>query len=307
MLRYYAWALGEKTLGALPFGKSFYAAVGRTANRSSRGRKQSFTSSLRLARRGKELIPAGGTVLDIGTGWFHHDAFLLHLVGDYRIYLFDIDDKATLTYISNYLENLLGNCELISSELEIDPTEARAKLERLLALGSREEIYEACDFVPCITRSVTKPFLPEESIDFMVSNCVLNHIPPNVLKGELDTLRLMLKPEGRMYHLLGHDDHWTFHDPSVNRFNYYRYSDRYYRLFFETKLEYQNRLVKQEWLRVFDQAGLDVEDYWPLINDVSRREIAELPKIDERFARYPMEELAIIHSYVLLRKRTNYS
>jgi SAM-dependent methyltransferase len=302
MLRYYAWALGEKALGSLPFGKSFYGAVGRAANRSSRGRKQSFTSSLRLARKGKELIPPGGTVLDIGTGWFHHDAFLLYLAGDYRIHLFDIEDKASLAYIINYLENLRANCELISSELAIETAEARVKLERLLALGSREEIYEACGFVPCITRAVTEPFLPEDSIDFMVSNCVLNHIPPSVLKAELGALRRMLKPEGRMYHLLGHDDHWTFHDPSTNRFNYYRYSDRYYRLFFETKLEYQNRLVKQEWLRLFADVGLEIEDYWPLIDDVSRREIAELPKIDQRFACYPAEELAIIHSYVLLRK-----
>jgi SAM-dependent methyltransferase len=304
MLRYYTWALGEKALGALPFGKSFYGVVGRAANRDSRGRKQSFTSSLRLARKGRELIPPGGTVLDIGTGWFHHDAFLLYLAGDYRIHLFDIEDKARLSYISNYLENLLANCDRISRELEIDPAATEAKLEHLLALGSRGEIYETCGFVPCITSAVTEPFLPEGSIDFMVSNCVLNHIPPSVLTAELNVLRHMLKPEGHMYHLLGHDDHWTFHDPSANRFNYYRYSDRYYRLFFETRLEYQNRLVKQEWLQVFDQAGLEVTDYHPLIDEVSRREIAELPKINERFARYPLDELAIIHSYVLLRRRT---
>jgi SAM-dependent methyltransferase len=303
MLRYYAWALGEKTLGSLPFGKDFYGAVGRVANRDRRGKTQSFTSSLRLARKGKDLIPAGGTVLDIGTGWFHHDAFLLHLAGDYRIYLFDIEDKARLTYIANYLENLLRHSELVAAELGIDETEAQSKIQRLLSLKSREEIYEACGFVPCVTRDVMEPFLAEGSIDFMVSNCVLNHIPPRLLAMELHTLRQMLKPDGRMYHLLGHDDHWTFHDPSANRFNYYRYSDRYYRMFFETKLEYQNRLVKQEWLRIFDRVELEVEDYYPVITDTSRKEIEELPKINERFARYPLEELAIIHSYVLLRKR----
>ena len=303
MLRYYAWALGEKALGTLPLGRRFYGTVGRVANRRTRGSKQSFASSLRLARKGKELIPAGGAVLDIGTGWFHHDAFLLHLVGDYRIHLFDIEDKARMEYIANYLENLLRHSEMIARELEIDERRVREELERLLSLGSREEIYEACGFVPCITADVTEPFLPTESIDFMVSNCVLNHIPPGVLEEELTALRQMLKPEGRMYHLLGHDDHWTFHDPAANRFNYYRYSDRYYRLFFETKLEYQNRMVKQEWLELFDQLDLEVEDYFPLIDDTSRREIAELPRIDERFARHPLDELAIIHSYVLLRRR----
>jgi hypothetical protein len=53
-------------------------------------------------------------------------------------------------------------------------------------------------------------------------NCVLTHIPPAIVKPELAALRLMLKPTGKMYMMIGHDDHWTFHDPSANQFIYYR-------------------------------------------------------------------------------------
>ena len=303
MLRYYAWALGEKALGSVAPGRRLYGAVGRVANRRTRGRTGSYASSLRLARKGKELLRDGDSVLEVGTGWFHHDAFLLYLTGDYHIHLFDIEDKARHEYIVNYLANLLDNSVLVATELELDESEVREKLRRLLSLGSRDAIYGACNFVPCITRDVTEPFLPERSIDFMVSNCVLNHIPPGLLLPELDALQRMLKTDGRMYHLLGHDDHWSFHDPSANLFNYYRYSDRLYRLLFETGLEYQNRLVKQEWLRVFDRADLEVEDYSALITPESRAAIQALPQIDGRFAGYPLEELAIIHSYVLLRSR----
>jgi hypothetical protein len=112
----------------------------------------------------------------------------------------------------------------------------------------------------------------------------------------------MLKDDGSMYFLVGHDDHWAFHDHSANQFNYYRYSDRYYRLFFETKFEFQNRMVKQEWMEVFDRCGLRVDDYYAHITDQSREQIRRLPHIDARFAKYPLEELAIIYSYVLLRK-----
>ena len=49
-----------------------------------------------------------------------------------------------------------------------------------------------------------------------------------------------------MYHLIGHDDHWAFHDPSANMFNFYRYSDWYYSLLFES-MEYHNRMVIAEW------------------------------------------------------------
>src|SRR2546430_8157240 len=37
--------------------------------------------------------------------------------------------------------------------------------------------------------------------------------------------------------LIGHDDHWSFHDPSMRMFEYYRFSDRLYRIVFETRSE----------------------------------------------------------------------
>ena len=70
-----------------------------------------------------------------------------------------------------------------------------------------------------------------------------------------------------MYHLLGHEDHWTLHDRSANQFNYYRYSDRWYKTIFDTKFEFQNRLVKQEWLTLFAQCDLEVEEYNSNITD----------------------------------------
>lgn len=304
MFLYYLWALAEKTLFYLPFGKNIYTGVGVLVCRHSKGRSSSFTSSFKLTRKGKELIPPGGAVLDVGTGWFHHDAFLLYLVGNYKIYLFDVEDKAKLVYIKNYLNHLLENIDLIASELDIDRDIVRSKLEKLLRMDSREDIYAACNFIPCITRKTDKPFLPENSIDFMVSNCVINHIPVDILVPELKSFRKMLKKEGLMYFLIGHDDHWSFHDRSANQFNYYRYSDRFYKMIFES-FEFQNRLVKQEWLTIFERCRLEVVEYDAYITNSSRKQISNLPHIDPRFAKYPLEELAIIYSYVLLRKQIN--
>ena len=302
MVLYYTWALTEKLLSSIPFGRKVYETVGSVVNRNRKGKRASFTSSFRLVRKGKEIIPPGGTVMDVGTGWFHHDAFLLWLVGDYTIYLFDVADKAKLVYIKNYLQHLRDNIDLLLKELPLEKEITLAKIDSLLKLQSREEIYKVCKFIPCITNKTDKPFLPANSIDFMISNCVLTHIPPHIVVPELKALREMLKPEGRMYFLIGHDDHWAFHDRSVNQFNYYRYSDKYYSSIFDTNFEYQNRMVKQEWLELFANTGLVVDDYYGYITNSSREQIAKLPHIDKRFAQYPREDLAIIYSYFLLRK-----
>ena len=40
----------------------------------------------------------------------------------------------------------------------------------------QKEIYKICNFEPVITKDINRLFMPENSIDLMVSNCVLNHI-----------------------------------------------------------------------------------------------------------------------------------
>ena len=307
MLRYYTWAVGEQALSLLPGGKSLYRRVGRAVKAKTQGTGTQLATSFPLARKAKQLAPPGGTILDIGTGWFHHDAFLLYLVGDYRIYLFDIEDRAELEYIRNYVTYLRDNIDWVARELAIDAGPARDKLTALLALPDRRSIYARCNFVPCITDQVDRPFLPERSIDFMVSNCVLVHIRPDMLLPEMRTLAALLKEGGGMYHMLGHDDHWAFHDPTMSwpSFNYLRYSERAYRLLFDTRLEYHNRIVRPEWLEIFSRSGLRVEEYEAVINRESRASVGALPRIAPRYAQYELDDLAIIYSYVLLRNQDN--
>jgi hypothetical protein len=303
MLRYYVWAFGERALSLVPGGERFYRTVGRIAKSKTQGSGTSFVSSLPVTKKVYELAAPGATIMDLGTGWFHHDAFLIHLVGDYRFVLFDIRDKAELTYIRNYLNNLLRHSHLIAAELGQEESAVRRRLQELLGLPSREAIYERCNFTLCITQETSRPFLPENSLDFVVSNCALVHIPPDILLPELVALHAMLKEGGYMYHHLGHDDHWAFHDPAMSwpSFNYMRYSERVWDGWFQS-LEYHNRLVKPEWIEIFQRCGFTIDEYNTYITEESRDAVRRLPKVAMRFARYDIEELANIYSYVLVRK-----
>jgi SAM-dependent methyltransferase len=301
MLRYHLWAAGEKALSLIPGGDHIYNAAGRLVAARSGGRYAAYKASFPMTRMGRELIPQGGEVVEVGTGWFHHDAILLWLIGDYRIHLFDISDKARLSYIKRYLRVLRDDIDRLVEELELDRARTLARLDSLLAIERRTEFYRQCNFVPCITHQVDTPFLPERSIDFMVSYCVLGHIRPHILVPELIALRRMLKPEGHFCALIGHDDHWSFHDPSANQFNFYRYSDRTYSKFFETRFEYHNRMVKREWDDLFARVGFEIVEYRGRRTEQSLNEIKKLPHLDARFAPVPKEELAVFHSYYLLR------
>jgi hypothetical protein len=300
VFRYYVWALGERALGLAPGGKALYQTVGRVMKRKSQGYGRKFITSLPVVRRVRELAPPEAIIMDVGTGWFHTDAFLLYLAGGggYKILLFDIEDKALLHYIKNYLTDLHQHSSLLANELGVKEKEIKTRLEELLRLPSREKIYDRCNFELCITKKTDVPFVARNSVDGMVSNCTLVHIPPRILLPELRNLRNMLKDDGFIYHLLGHDDHWAFHDPSVSwpSFNYLRYSDRVWSLLFATNLEYHNRLIRPEWLDIFHQCDLRVVEYNVSIDDQSRNAVTALPSIHQRFAHYDLDDLAIVYS-----------
>jgi hypothetical protein len=125
MLKYYMWAVGEKALSYVPYSRPIYNGLGYLTTRTSKRRLVGCGTSYHLIRKARELTPAGGTILDFGTAWHHHDAFLLYLTGDYKIYLFDIQDRAWLSYIRTYLQYLIENLDSVAAELSIDPEGAR--------------------------------------------------------------------------------------------------------------------------------------------------------------------------------------
>ena len=166
-----------------PAGRPIYNGLGYLTTRTSKRRLVGkLQHLLPFGSEGWELTPAGGTILDFGTAWHHHDAFLLYLIGDYKIYLFDIQDRAWLSYIKTYLQYLIEHLDF-SRLRALHRTQRCKKLDYLL--NSRpDDVYKACNFDSIVTDVTDKPFLPERSLDFVVSNCVLSHIPPSILRPE---------------------------------------------------------------------------------------------------------------------------
>src|SRR5664279_6277649 len=120
MLKYYAWAAAEKTLSVVPYGGLAYKTASTVANANGRSKRrlQGCPSSYRIVRKAREMIPYGGTILDIGTGWHHHDSILLYLYGgNYKIHLFDVEDKARLDYLKTYFQHLLQILDELVQEI----------------------------------------------------------------------------------------------------------------------------------------------------------------------------------------------
>jgi len=67
---------------------------------SARTRRLAGTpTSYKLISRAREVIPPGGTVLDVGTGWHITTRSCCIYAATTRRFLFDVEDKATINYI----------------------------------------------------------------------------------------------------------------------------------------------------------------------------------------------------------------
>src|SRR5688572_28833656 len=105
---YYAWAIAEKILEVVPGGKDFYHLVGTVTKRGRCGLRGGSPSSLGMIARASAYLPQGGVAVEVGTGWFHREAFLIYLLGRATtVYLFDIENKARLEYVRTYLQDIL--------------------------------------------------------------------------------------------------------------------------------------------------------------------------------------------------------
>lgn len=304
-VRYHLWPLAEQMLGRMPGGHRIYDALGHMKH--AREHDSILASSLRLARRSRALKPDGGHALDVGTGWYHRDAFLLYLAGEgrrWRVTLFDVSDKATLGSIRAHLQCVLRHAGDIGQAVGLTAEAVANLVQPLLALPTREAVYERCGFTLAITTRTDQPMAPEGSVDLVVSNCVLNHIPPAVLVPELRAIRATLAPDGVFNVLVGHDDHWAFHDRTANMFECYAIRDHVYAAYYETPFEYQSRIPVTQWPALFAEAGLAVKAAEMHRTEESLAAIRELRaagRLTPRYAALTDDDLAVVHAYWTLR------
>ena len=230
-----------------------------------------------IAQQGRSF--AGANVLEIGSGWFPTIPILLALEGANRVTMTDIHrhmDAATFTATINFLRKEMPGNKNLQTISRVDD----------LAIS-----YAA----PFVVDGV-----PDQTLDFVISRTVLEHIPSNVISGLIASLRPKLSPGGMMVHVIDNSDHLEHHDKSISRLNFLTWSQRKHSFMNALMGGGENRLRHHEYLEVFRQAGLAVAFEKGIMDEPSRRAVPELA-LASPFDKMTPEELSILTSiYVLI-------
>ena len=232
-------------------------------------------------------IPIGeATFYEFGAGWDLAIPLSYALLGVGGQVVIDIRPSARIELVNETIDAL----ERLRPELEEATGDGLRDLGGpVSSIAELEPRFGIRYLAPCDARATG---LPAGSIDFASSTDTCEHIPAPDLAEIFTESRRLLRTSGAFSCRIDLQDHYSYFDPSLSRYNFLRYSDRTWRLV-NSPLHYQNRLREPDYLELIRDAGLELVVINPSgPSEQGRLELEALP-ITQRFRKYPPEELGV--------------
>lgn len=147
-----------------------------------------------------------------------------------------------------------------------------------------------------------KTSIESNSIDFILSNATMEHIPQKDLPDIMKESYRIMKPGGIMSNVIDYRDHWSFFDNSISVYNYLQYSDKEWRKL-NPSIMYQNRMRHSDYIKIISEAGFQILEEKPNYPTESEIELLKKIKITDHYLKnYTSEDLSIKSSMLVLRK-----
>lgn len=224
-------------------------------------------------------------VLEVGSGWQPMIPILLSLAGAKKVYMTD-------------LHPLMRKDTIDAADQAISENWAEI-VARLPDAENRSGQARDLDYLaPCDCRNLP---LPNGSVDIVLSRACLEHVPPEVIAAIFHEAHRILRPNGRMLHLVDYSDHWSHRDPGITAVNFLRYPDWLFRLTCLHPQNYQNRLRHSQYVGMMEGQGFVVRKVRTQVSPTCRDTLATM-RVAERFRRFTDEDLATMSSIILSQK-----
>ncbi len=293
-MRWLAKAALQRGLGALPQGERLNYVFQRRVLHSfpigDTAFRQKFTRAVNhlaaYEEHGPGVPPAEATFFEFGAGWDLAIPLAYSLLGVGRQVIVDIRPSAR----TELVRETIAAFGRLRPELE----EAAGRGLRdlggpITSLAELETRFGIRYLAPCDARATG---LPADSVDFVSSTDTCEHIPQADLGAIFAECHRLLRPGGAFSCRVDLQDHYSYFDHSLSRYNFLRFSDRTWALV-NSPLHYQNRLRAPEYLSLVREAGLDLVTERPSgPNEQGRAELQTLP-LAKRFRGYSPEQLGV--------------
>jgi len=222
--------------------------------------------------------PEGFVSLELGPGDSLFSALLTRAFGGSKSYLVDTDDFVT--------RDMMAYLKMI--------TFLNQKGFSIPKLKSVEEILDYCNASYLTSGLLSLKQVPDNSVDFIWSQAVLEHVRKHDFFPMLQELHRISKNLAIGSHRVDLKDHL-----GSNALNYLRFSERVWESDYMVNPNfYTNRIGYKEMLRLFQEAGFATE---VVLIDRWDRLPTPRAKLSTEFAQIPDEDLCISGFSIILR------
>jgi len=295
-------ALLQLAFSLVPRGERLNYFVQRYWTKSLPPSDSSFAATVNYAKRHIDAILrychwplAQATFYEFGAGWDMTIPLAFYSLGVETQIVVDIRSLIRLPILNNTIDKYqrmaaqLGLPRIPADHLDYVRDSLVAALKR----------HYGIDYLaPCDARHTG---LPTSSIDCISSTDTLEHIPPEDIAKILQECHRILSEDGVLSFVIDYDDHYSYFDPKISKYNFLRYSDHRWALF-NPSLHYQNRLRHRDYIRLLETAGFDVlEDQHKDASDLEMNILSQL-SLAKRFKSYSVRELAVHNALIVARK-----
>jgi SAM-dependent methyltransferase len=289
----------QKVLGCVPAGHALHHALQRrVGGLADFGRECDIkVDDWRLMMGHLHAAKArveGGTLLEMGTGWYPTFPMCLYLAGAARVHTVDLNRLLRPEMAIALAERLEQHVSLIASVAGRSEAEVRARQRAAAAAlrsGAPLDIATEGVIDYRAPADAAQTDLPDGSLDVVFSNSVLEHVPGEVISGCFREARRILRPGAVVFHSVNCGDHYAYFDRSIDQLHYLQYSEAAW-------AKWNNAFLYQNRLRAVDLTGMAKRAGFVIEIDTSRphpdrlRQLDAI-RIDPYFARYSRDQLAI--------------
>jgi SAM-dependent methyltransferase len=141
--------------------------------------------------------------------------------------------------------------------------------------------------------------LADGSVDVVTSTNTLEHVPEPEIRAILREVHRLLAADGVCSFAVDYHDHYADVDPSLHVHDFLRFDDRQWRRW-NCALHHQNRLRHDDYVRLFTDAGFEVE-----VTEVQRVPLPPGLAPAARFRDRAPDDLAAVYGWFVLRHRAS--
>ncbi len=241
-MRWVAKAALQRGLGLVPQGErlnylfqrhvAHSLPAGESVFRRKFARAEQHVAAYEEHGPGTQLADA--VFYEFGVGWDLAIPLSYASLGVGRQVLVDIRPSARVELVNDSL-----------ARLEREPIRSLAELDSRFGIDY---------LAPCDARATG---LPGGSVDFVSSTDVCEHVPEDDLAAIFRECFRLLRAGGAFSCRIDLQDHYSYFDKSLSRYNFLRFSEGAWRLV-NSPLHYQNRLRAPDYLRLVRDAGFEL-------------------------------------------------